>query len=99
MHVHTGHLCRLSKAREIKSGAFCCIPAHGLNLNTASTTAATVASTSKRSCRLGSGRFGLFFFERICSPGENKKKVQEEASVQLKRAREKGAKRKKKILR
>jgi hypothetical protein len=32
-------------------------------------------------------RFFGFSFERLCSPGENKKKIQEEAGAKLKRAR------------
>jgi hypothetical protein len=72
---------------KIKSVAPCGIPAPGLGLYAAATVAAPASGASACGCRFGRGRsFGLSF-EWSCLPGENKGEVQEEAGVQLKRAR------------
>jgi hypothetical protein len=58
--------------------------------------AASANFASARGCRFERGRsFGLSF-ERLCSPGENKEEIQEKAGVQLKWARGKDTKRKRK---
>jgi hypothetical protein len=50
-------------------------PAPGLGLHAATTVATIAAAASACGCRFGRGRsFGLFF-ERLCSPGENKEKI------------------------